>query len=189
LFCSKVVLGWGSHYHHYPRPRRRDGERDGRRVKGIGAVRALARSATRWMRVVSSASARLIVGKMVVSRRASLVVPAPGGPRRRTLWSQRLHSVHPNMQRSMTCQPMGLLPRRRGQHGSPRSTRRGQLERTQVFGHGSQLAMNDICSQNVLDIVDMTAYFTRATPRGLLTSRAQQPSPQEDPRCLSSLRS
>jgi hypothetical protein len=43
--------------------------------------------------------------------------------------------------------------------------------------------------KNVLDIVDMTAYFTRAAPRGLLTSRAQQPLPQEDPRCLSPPRS
>jgi hypothetical protein len=130
-----------------------------------------------------------MAGKMMVSRRASIDVPAPGGPRRRTLWTERLHSVHPNMQRSVTYQPMGLLPRRRSQHGSPRSTRRGQLERTQVLGHGGQLAMDEIVSENVLDIVDMTAYFTRATPRGLLTSRAQQPSPQEDPRCLSSLRS
>jgi hypothetical protein len=58
-----------------------------------------------------------------------------------------------------------------------------------ILGHGGQLAMNEIFSENVLDIVDMTAYCTRVTPRGLRTSRAQQESPQEDPRCLSSLRS
>jgi hypothetical protein len=32
------------------------------------------------MRVVSRASARLIAGKMEVSRRASIDFPAPGGP-------------------------------------------------------------------------------------------------------------
>jgi hypothetical protein len=127
-------------------------------------------------------------GRMVVSRCANIDLPAPGGPMRRTLWSQRLHSVHPNMQRSMTCQPMDLLPRRQGQYGSPRFSRPGQLERTQVLGHGDQLVMSKIFSENVLDIVDMTAYLTRAIPRGL-TSRTHQPSPQEDPRCLSSLRS
>jgi hypothetical protein len=61
------------------------------------AVRSPVRPATRWIRVVSIASARVIAGRMVVSRRASTDLPAPGGPRRRTLWSQRLHRVqlHP----------------------------------------------------------------------------------------------
>jgi hypothetical protein len=36
------------------------------------------------MRVVSSASARLIAGKMVANRRANIDFPTPGGPRRRT---------------------------------------------------------------------------------------------------------
>jgi hypothetical protein len=35
----------------------------------------------------------------------------------------------------------------------------------------------------------MTAYCTQAARRALRTSRAQQPSPQEDRRCLSPLRS
>ena len=45
------------------------------------------------MRVVSRASARFIAGTMVVSRRASIDFPAPGGPRRRTLWSECLHDL------------------------------------------------------------------------------------------------
>jgi hypothetical protein len=45
------------------------------------------------MRVVSRASARRIAGRMVVSRRASIDFPTPGGPRRRTLWAERLHQV------------------------------------------------------------------------------------------------
>jgi hypothetical protein len=45
------------------------------------AVRAPVRPATPWMRVVSSASARRIAGKIMVSRRASIDFPAPGGPR------------------------------------------------------------------------------------------------------------
>jgi hypothetical protein len=51
----------------------------------IKAVRTPVRPATRWMRVVSMASARVMAGRMVVSRRASIDLPAPGGPRRRTL--------------------------------------------------------------------------------------------------------
>src|SRR5262245_12112320 len=46
------------------------------------------------MRVVSMASARVIAGRMVVRRRASFDVPAPGGPSRRTLWAQRLHNLY-----------------------------------------------------------------------------------------------
>jgi hypothetical protein len=57
------------------------------------AVRAPVRPATLWMRVVSSASARRIAGKIVVSRRASIDVPTPGGPRRRTLWTECLHPL------------------------------------------------------------------------------------------------
>jgi hypothetical protein len=45
-------------------------------------------------RVVSRASATRIAGKMVVRRRASLDVPAPGGPKRRTLGSERLHHLY-----------------------------------------------------------------------------------------------
>jgi hypothetical protein len=57
------------------------------------AVRALVRPATLWMRVVSRASGRVMACRIVVRRCASLDVPAPGGPRIRTLWSQRLHCV------------------------------------------------------------------------------------------------
>lgn len=42
------------------------------------AVRAPVRRATRWMGVVSSASARRMAGGTVVSRRSSLDFPAPG---------------------------------------------------------------------------------------------------------------
>jgi hypothetical protein len=44
------------------------------------AVQAPVRPSTRWMRVVSIASARIISGRMIVRRRASLDVPALGGP-------------------------------------------------------------------------------------------------------------
>jgi hypothetical protein len=59
------------------------GARHGRVV--THAVRAPVRPATLWMRVVSMASARVIAGRMVVSRRASLDVPTPGGPSSRRL--------------------------------------------------------------------------------------------------------
>jgi hypothetical protein len=39
--------------------------------------------ATLWIRVVSMLSARVIAGRMVASRRASIDLPAPGGPRSR----------------------------------------------------------------------------------------------------------
>jgi hypothetical protein len=55
--------------------------------------RSPVRSATRWRRLGSMASARGIAGRMVVSRRASIDFPTPGGPRRTTLWAERRHHV------------------------------------------------------------------------------------------------
>jgi hypothetical protein len=49
------------------------------------AVRAPVRPATRWMCVVSRASASVIADRRVVSHRASLDCPAPGGPSSRML--------------------------------------------------------------------------------------------------------
>jgi hypothetical protein len=57
------------------------------------AVRLPVRPARRWMQVVSKASARIIAGRMVVSRRAIIDVLAPGGPRKSGLWSERLHDL------------------------------------------------------------------------------------------------
>jgi hypothetical protein len=39
----------------------------------------------RWTHVISMASANVMVGRMVVSRRASIDFPAPGGPMSKTL--------------------------------------------------------------------------------------------------------
>jgi hypothetical protein len=69
------------------------GARHGRVV--TTAVRSPVRPATRWIRVVSMASGRVIAGRMVVSRRASIDVPAPGGPSKRRLLSERPHQVPP----------------------------------------------------------------------------------------------
>ena len=68
------------------------GARNGRVV--TKAIRSPVRPATLWIRVVSMASARDIAGRMVVSRRASIDSPAPGGPSKRTLWAERRHHVH-----------------------------------------------------------------------------------------------
>src|SRR4029450_1148279 len=68
------------------------GARHGRAV--THAVRAPVRPATRWIRVVSMASARVIAGRMVVSRRASIDLPAPEGASKSTLWAERLHKFH-----------------------------------------------------------------------------------------------
>ena len=43
--------------------------------------------ATLWILVVSSASSRVIDGRMVGRRRASMVLPAPGGPMSSRLWA------------------------------------------------------------------------------------------------------
>jgi hypothetical protein len=53
------------------------GARHGRVV--THAVRSPVRPATLWMRVVSMASAKVMAGRMVVSRRANIDLPAPGG--------------------------------------------------------------------------------------------------------------
>jgi hypothetical protein len=72
------------------------GARHGRVVTSV--VRSPVRPATRWRLVVSMASARVIIGSMVVSRRASIDFPAPGGPSRSTFGSERLPHVqlHPS---------------------------------------------------------------------------------------------
>jgi hypothetical protein len=51
----------------------------------------------RWMRVVSRASARVIAGRMVVRRRASLDLPTPGGPMMSTFGTQHLHRHQPHV--------------------------------------------------------------------------------------------
>jgi hypothetical protein len=45
------------------------------------------------MLVLLMASARVMAGKMLVSRRASIDLPAPGEPSRGRLWLQRLHPL------------------------------------------------------------------------------------------------
>jgi hypothetical protein len=74
------------------------GARHGRVV--THARRSPVRPATWCMRVVSRASARVIAGRIVVSRHASIDLPAPGGPMRRTLWSERRHDLqlYPHLQ-------------------------------------------------------------------------------------------
>jgi hypothetical protein len=64
---------------------------DDRDIRVVGPP---VRPATRSRCMVSRASARLITGGMVVRRRARIDVPAPGGPRRRRLWSERLHRLY-----------------------------------------------------------------------------------------------
>jgi hypothetical protein len=59
------------------------GTRKGRVVTNAG--RSPVRPATLWMRVVSRDSARIMAGKMVVSHRASIDMPAPGRPGGRML--------------------------------------------------------------------------------------------------------
>jgi hypothetical protein len=56
----------------------------------MNAVQLPVRQATRWMHVVSMASARRIAGRMVVRCRASLDFPAPGEPGRRMLGAEPL---------------------------------------------------------------------------------------------------
>jgi hypothetical protein len=56
------------------------GARKGRVVTRAVRSPVRTRTATRWMRVVSMALGRVIAGRMVVSRRASINLPAPGGP-------------------------------------------------------------------------------------------------------------
>jgi hypothetical protein len=51
------------------------------------------RPATLWMQVVSRDSARVISGRRVVSRRASIDFPTPGGLSSSTLVAERLYSL------------------------------------------------------------------------------------------------
>ena len=57
------------------------------------AVRSPVRPATRWMRVVSMALAKVIAGRVVVRRRASIDWPVPGRPSSRRLWSEHPYQI------------------------------------------------------------------------------------------------
>jgi hypothetical protein len=48
---------------------------------------------TLWVQMVSMVSGKVIAGRVVVSRRASIDVPAPGGPSSRRFGSERLHDL------------------------------------------------------------------------------------------------
>jgi hypothetical protein len=67
------------------------GARHGRVV--MKAVGSPLRPATRWRRVVSRASARVRSGRIVVSRRASIDFPAPGGPSSRRFGPEHRHPL------------------------------------------------------------------------------------------------
>ena len=75
-------------------PHIRDGMVGGAKWAGHDQRRAVASKASDTVdRVASMASARVIDGRMVVSRRASIDLLAPGGPSSRTLWAERLHTI------------------------------------------------------------------------------------------------
>jgi hypothetical protein len=57
---------------------------------------------------------------MVVRRRANIDGPAPGGPRRSTLWSERLHPLYVELVLSRTYDTRSRLKRGPGTHGPPR---------------------------------------------------------------------
>jgi hypothetical protein len=108
-------------------PRIRDGVMGARHGRIVThAVRSPARPATRWMRVVSLASSRVIAGRMVVSRRASMDVPASAGPMKSTVWAQRLHRVHLRSHGLVCRAPMTVRCRGKAWGGhacAPRSVR------------------------------------------------------------------
>ena len=55
------------------------------------------RPATEWMRVTSTASAAVIGGRIEGSRRASIVLPVPGGPCMNRLWPPAAATSRPGM--------------------------------------------------------------------------------------------
>ena len=82
---------------HFARPRRCRRRRPVRPTRSSGAARETAaptthapesasRPATEWIAVTSSASSSVSAGRIDGSRRASIVLPAPGGPTSRHAW-------------------------------------------------------------------------------------------------------
>ena len=70
-------------------PGRRKHKRPGAQMLGHRVMRApllRVRPATEWTFVASIASSRLMAGRTVGRRFASMLLPAPGGPIRRTLY-------------------------------------------------------------------------------------------------------
>jgi hypothetical protein len=72
-----------------------------------GAVRSPVRPATLWMRAVSTASARVIPGRIIVRWQASLDAPAPGAPSMRAFGSERLHSLRVRLDVHEDLRPCG----------------------------------------------------------------------------------
>lgn len=80
LYSSETLLEQRPHHYHLPWPSRWDGGRRGRGARVIKAMCPPVRPAVRWMRVVSGDSERVISGRMVVRRRASIDFSSPVAP-------------------------------------------------------------------------------------------------------------
>ena len=105
------------------------GARNGRRADG--ASPGVTRPATEWIATTSSASASPNAGRIVGSRRASIVFPVPGGPTMSTAWppaaaisSARLAMGWPATS-AMSAPSSGSVVRHDGT-GAGRSSRRRQ---------------------------------------------------------------
>ncbi len=107
--------------------RRAEGRRDDQRP-----ARGRSSPATEWMRVTSSASSGARAGRTPGSRRASIVLPVPGGPASRRLW----RSCGCDLERA----PAALLPtyvgeiRMRRRRAGLRSTARTEAARSRREG-------------------------------------------------------
>jgi hypothetical protein len=73
------------------------------------AVRSLVRPATLWMRVVSMASARVIAGKMVVSRPGQHQLSRPWRTKEEDIMAERLHHVQLYIYVLSSCRAEWLL--------------------------------------------------------------------------------
>ncbi len=112
------------------------GARNGRRTIRRSALIP----ATLWIRVTSIASSRVSGGRIDGIRRASIVLPVPGGPSINRLWRSGSRDLEREQRRGMTAD-VGQVGQRRGMSVHPtRRASAGQRRRIAARQHRARRA-------------------------------------------------
>ena len=132
-----------------------------RRARSCGAARgtaaahqpvaAMRRPARCGSRVTSIASGRVRGGRIDGSRRASMVLPVPGGPVRRTLWPPAAASAAPRSARRGRARRRGRGRLARRRDSAARSAASGRGARRRPAGRRPRAALDGASDLEVVD--------------------------------------
>ncbi len=152
-----------------PAPTRRDAARE-TAAPDTSARPGGRRPATEWIRVTSSASARVSAGRIPGKRRASIVLPVPGGPISKTL-----------------CEPAAAISSARRARSCPRTSARSGCKRARRASSRQRLVRRGVdLSSEVRDdlgeIADGHGLDARERSLGRRLGRADDPRETSTPR-------